>query len=64
MYKLGDQVTKRTRIMHVKGGDMENLKKILEEISLDQMMDRIHYMTENFPTDFQAVKRRKKLHGM
>ena len=28
---------------------MENLKKILEEISLDQMMDRIHYMTENFP---------------
>ena len=33
--------------MHVKGGDMENLKKILEEISLDQMMDRIHYMTEN-----------------
>ena len=49
MYKLGDQVTKRTRIMHVKGGDMENLKKILEEISLDQMMDRIHYMTENCP---------------
>lgn len=28
---------------------MEDLKKIVEEISLDQMMDRIHYMTENFP---------------
>lgn len=28
---------------------MEKVKKVLSEISIDQMMDRVRYLTEHFP---------------